>query len=69
MNLLCPVCYNRKKVNHWAKTRGKIIPLKLKNHFLILNISINALPYLALGEKKNLRMGVFAPFSHIRSVF
>ena len=54
-NVLCATIEKR-----WT-TGGKTIPLKLKNHFLILNISINALPYLALGGKKELENGSFCP--------
>ena len=32
------------------KLGGEMIPLNLKNHFLVLNISIHALLYLALGN-------------------
>lgn len=35
VDLLCHVCYSRRK-NHWVKIRVKMIPLNLKNPFLIL---------------------------------
>lgn len=44
------MCATVEERNTGLKLGGKMIPLNLKNHFLVLSISIHALLYLALGN-------------------
>lgn len=70
MDLLCQVCYNvRKKENHWVKIRGKMIPLNLKKHFLILNVSIHTSFHLVLGNTELENRGFCPSFSLPSSFF